>query len=132
MGSEMCIRDSVSSAYINQVNTFVEYCKANYLVLNVNKTKELIVDYRINKHDPDPVIIDGSEVNRSDHYKYLGVVMDDKLCWKFPVDYLCKKLNSRLYCLRKLNKFNVSSEIMELQFSCIQCLEILSECMGRK
>ena len=108
-----------SAVYLNQVNTFVDYCKDNYLVLNVSKTKELILDYRINKHDPNPVIIDGSEVQRTDHYKYLGVVMDNKLCWKQHVDYICKKLNSRLYCLRKLNKFQISSNILQLFYDSV-------------
>ena len=94
-------------------------CKDNYLVLNVSKTKELILDYRINKHDPNPVIIDGSEVQRTDHYKYLGVIMDNKLCWKQHVDYICKKLNSRLYCLRKLHKFQISSNILQLFYESV-------------
>ena len=88
-------------------------------MLNVSKTKELILDYRLNKHDPNPVIIDGSEVQRTDHYKYLGVIMDNKLCWKQHVDYICKKLNSRLYCLRKLHKFQISSNILQLFYESV-------------
>ena len=34
------------SEYEDQIQTFVMYCKDNYLELNVAKTKELIVDFQ--------------------------------------------------------------------------------------
>jgi hypothetical protein len=68
-----------SSYYISQVQSFVEYCESNYLELNVTKTKELVIDYKQNKSSNDPVIIHGSETQRTRSYKYLGMVIDDRL-----------------------------------------------------
>ena len=42
--------------------SFIQYCKENHLVLNVSKTKEMLIDFRINSIDPPLVLIDGSEV----------------------------------------------------------------------
>ncbi len=53
----------------------------NHLKLNINKTKELVVDYQRNRRPPVPVIIQGEEVERVNSYKYLGVQITKKLDW---------------------------------------------------
>jgi hypothetical protein len=66
-------------AYENELRSFVDYCDHNYLELNVSKTKEMLIDYRIKHPDYDPIVIKGSEVQRVETYKYLGVTKDNKL-----------------------------------------------------
>ena len=39
-------------------------------------------------------------------------MFDDKLDWCDRFDYVMKKLNSHMYCLRKMNAFRVSNEII--------------------
>ena len=46
-----------SSDYIAQIGHFVEWCKTNYLYLNVKKTKMIIIDFRNNLHVPDLIRI---------------------------------------------------------------------------
>ena len=101
--------------------SFVDYCKDNYLELNVSKTKELIIDYRTQKPDFDPILINDSEVQRTNNYKYLGVVIDDNLMWHDHINHLYKKLNPRLFCLRKLCKFGVDKKILELFYEAVIC-----------
>ena len=36
----------------------------------------------------------GHEIERSDKYKYLGVIFDDKLNWKYQINKMCSKLAS--------------------------------------
>ena len=62
----------------------------------------MVIDFRTKKHTPDSVVLKGSDVERVSVYKYLGIVMDDKLSWHPHVDFLVKRLNVRMYCLRKL------------------------------
>ena len=48
--------------YFSAVQNFSEWCKVNYLDLNVKKTKELLIDFR---NDPLPVpdlLVDGTVV----------------------------------------------------------------------
>ena len=101
------------SALLSQVDSFVNHCDANYLELNVSKTKEMVIDFRQTRPDPQPVDIKGSAVARVDMYKYLGIVLNNKLSWGDHVDFIVKKLNSRMYCLRKLNSFNITPEILK-------------------
>ena len=57
----------------------MNYCDRNHLELNVSETKEMIIDYRRNRREPDPILLKGSEVERVTNYKYLGVVLDKDL-----------------------------------------------------
>jgi hypothetical protein len=113
------ISNDDSMAYVTQVQEFVSYCEENYLELNVMKTKELIIDFRKCRPSLEPIMINNSEVQRTSKYKYLGVVMDDCLSWHDHIDHLCKKLNPRLYCLRKMSKFKVDQNVMQLFYQAV-------------
>ena len=52
--------------FFSQVDSFVNHCDANYLELNVSKTKEMVIDFRQTSPDPQLVDIKGSSVARVD------------------------------------------------------------------
>lgn len=106
------ISNDDDSMFLNVVQNFTKYCKESFLELNVSKTKEMIVNFHKAPVLPPPVVIEGSAVERVDKYKYLGIVVNNKLDWSSHIDYLMDKLSPRLYCLRKLNSFNVNSKIL--------------------
>ena len=108
-------------AYLRQLQSFVEYCDSNFLQLNTSKTKEMLIDFRRTSIAPLPVVIKGEEVERVHSYKYLGVTLNDVLSWGDHVDILMKKLNSRLYCLRKMANFNVRSVILDMFYKATIC-----------
>ena len=101
-------------AYRSEVNRFCEWCKNNHLTLNVDKTKELVFDYRRKKEPLTPLLIDGKIVSIVDSYKYLGPKIDSKLNWSNHAHDVCKKVNQRLYFLRKLRSFKFNPEILLL------------------
>ena len=103
--------------YRSEVKRFCDWCKDNYLTLNVDKTKELIFYYRIKKEPIMPLCIGDKTVTIVDTYKYLGLTIDSKLNWHAYVDRLCKIINQQLYFLRKLNSFNVNKTIMNLFYN---------------
>ena len=81
----------------------------------------MIIDFRRNATTPPSVCIKGSEIERVDTYVYLGVILNNSLTWGDHVDMLIKKLNSRLYCLRKMCNINVRSEILLTFFNSTLC-----------
>ena len=113
------IENRNNSEYLYEINSFVNFCNNNFLELNVNKTKEMLIDFRCNSDVPPPVIINDTEIQRVNTYKYLGVIFDDKLKFGFHVDHIVKRLNSRLYCLYKLNLFGVQKKILNLFYQSI-------------
>ena len=110
---------SDTNSYIDEVNSISEWCTANNLLLNVSKTKEIIFDFRRKDHKHDPIIIDNSAVSIVDSYKYLGTIIDQDLSWADHVNYVFSKCQQRLYFLRSLSKFHVSSTILHLFYSSV-------------
>src|SRR4029434_5643119 len=67
------ITNEKECAYRDEVDRLTGWCKENNLTLNVKKTKEIIVDFRRQKANPHPLIINGEEVERTSCFKFLGV-----------------------------------------------------------
>ena len=65
--------------YIEEVERFTTWCKDNFLDLNEIKTKELLIDFRKQPLAVPPITIDGEIVERIEKYKYLGIILDNKL-----------------------------------------------------
>ena len=80
--------------------------------MNVSKTKEMWTEFRKNQGCPKPIYIKGEAVERVDTYKYLGVFFDSKLNWKENINSVLKKVNLRMYCMRKLRSFGFNSDML--------------------
>ena len=52
-----------------------------------------------------PSLLKGEPVEIVEEYKYLGLVIDNKLSWEQCTDPIFKKGQQRLYFLQKLNFF---------------------------
>ena len=79
----------------------------------------MIIDFRKSKALPDPIIINDHTVERVSTYEYLGVMLNNDLSWSNNTDYIILKLNSRLYYLIKLRKFNVNICILNLFYQLV-------------
>ncbi|WP_419631026.1 reverse transcriptase domain-containing protein, partial [Thiolapillus sp.] len=126
------ISNDEDALYHKQIENFVNWCDKNYLYLNVSKTKEMCIDFRKNQRCPKPVYIKGEAVERVETYKYLGVVFDSKLNWKENINSVLKKVNTRMYCLRKLRSFGVNSGMLVTFYNAVICSIIVygSVCWG--
>ncbi|KAI3353878.1 hypothetical protein L3Q82_005088 [Scortum barcoo] len=91
----------------------------NHLRLNVNKTREMVIDFRRKKMPSQPLWIRGEVVEEVEDYKYLGVVIDNRLDWKSNTEAVYKKGMSRLSFLRKLRSFNVGSRMLEIFYQSV-------------
>ncbi len=60
-------------AYREEVSTLTKLCQENHLSLNIDKTKELVVDYRRQSREHTPITIDKTPVERVSSFKFLGV-----------------------------------------------------------
>ncbi|CDQ58637.1 unnamed protein product [Oncorhynchus mykiss] len=88
------------------------WCQENNLTLNVNKTKEMIVEFRKQQREHPPIHIDGTVVERVVSFKFLGVHITDKLNWSTHTDSIVKKAQQRLFNLRRLKKFSLSPKAL--------------------
>ena len=100
--------------YRNYINDFTKWCEEHGLLLNISKTKELIIDFRLKKDPLLPIIIKDQAVSQVRSYKYLGVTIDDQLKWDKHASNVFKKANKRLYFLRKLRQFKIDPTLISL------------------
>ncbi|XP_059843348.1 uncharacterized protein LOC132403733 [Hypanus sabinus] len=116
------------SAYREEVQRLMDWCRANNLSLNVNKTKEMVVDFRRAQSDHSPLNIDGSSVEIVKSTKFLGVRLTENLTRSLNTSSIAKKAQQHLYFLRRLRKVHLPPPILITFYrSCIE--SILSSCI---
>ncbi|CAI5695096.1 unnamed protein product [Oreochromis niloticus] len=122
------ISDNDEAAYREEVDRLAEWCDTNNLLLNTEKTKELIVDYRRNADPHPPIHIKGTAVERVNSFKFLGVHISEDLTWTTNCSKLVKKAHQRLFFLRTLRKNHLSSDILVNFYRCT-IESILTNCI---
>ncbi len=63
----------------------------NHLSLNIDKTKELVVDFRRQSREHTPISIDKTPVERVNSFKFLCVHITEDLTWSAHTDAVLKK-----------------------------------------
>lgn len=94
---------------------FIEWCDSSKLELNVSKTKEMVVTFSSRQRDLAAAVtttIHGKPVEVVEEYKYLGTIFDNLLKFSANTEEILRRCHQRLYLLRKLNSFGVSTHIM--------------------
>ena len=106
------ITNNDETAYREEVRALAEWCQENYLSFNVNKRKELIVDYRRQQREHAPIHINGTALEQVESFKFLGVHITDDLKWSNHTDSDVKKAQQRLFNLRRLKKFGLVAKTL--------------------
>ncbi len=107
------ISNNDETHYREEVAQLAEWCGANNLSLNVEKTKEVVMDFRRrNSTDHPPLTIDSSTVERVSSTKFLGVHITEDLTWTTNTMSLSKKAQQRLYFLRRLKRASLPPPIL--------------------
>ncbi|KAK3562354.1 hypothetical protein QTP86_033441 [Hemibagrus guttatus] len=92
------------SAYREEVQQLTAWCKDNNLSLNVDKTEEMVVDFRRAQSGNSPLFIDRSSVEIIKSTKFLGVHLAENFTWSLNTSSISKKAQQCLYFLRRLRK----------------------------
>ncbi|XP_037548521.1 uncharacterized protein LOC119425069, partial [Nematolebias whitei] len=106
------ISNNDETDYRNKVSRLALWCRHNNLSLNVDKTKEIVVDFRKMHAQHAPLTINGTTVERVGSTKFLGVHVSEDLSWSRNTASLAKKAHQRLYFLRKLKRAGAPTPIM--------------------
>ena len=94
-----------------EVNKVHDWLLANRLSVHyTNKTKFMIVQGPNTKDRRTTstnfkLIMGNHEIEKTDHYKYLGLLVDDKLTWKLQINKMCSKLSSVCGVLSKVRHY---------------------------
>jgi hypothetical protein len=96
------ITNNVETAYREEVRALGAWCQENNFSLNVNNTKEMIVDFRKQQREHPPIHIYRTVVEKVESFKFLGIDITDKLKRSTHTDSAVKKVQQRLFNLRRL------------------------------
>lgn len=92
-----------------ELSNIEDWLKINVLKLNVKKSKWMLLgvgklrDDRLNIDDK--IVMDHSEMERVYIYKYLGIMIDDKLNFKEHVLYVVKKIRKKIGFLTRISSY---------------------------
>ena len=76
--------------------------KVNNLFLNMDKTEEMVVDFRRTQRDHKLLDIHGSPLEFVKNTKFLGVHLAENITWSLNTGSTVKKAQQRLHVLRRL------------------------------
>lgn len=96
---------------LSRVNAWLN---ANKLKLNIEKTKFMAINSGKNSDlDNVCITIDGKEIERVKHFKYLGMVIDCHLKMKHHIDYISKKIAKKIGFLARIsNKLPIQHRVL--------------------
>ncbi|KAK3559104.1 hypothetical protein QTP86_004116 [Hemibagrus guttatus] len=106
------ISKNEESAYREEVQWLTAWCKDNKLSLNMEKTKEMVVDFRRAQSDHSLLNINGSNVKIVKSTKLLGVHLAEDLTWSLNTSSITRNAQQCLYFLRKLRKAHLPPLIL--------------------
>eukprot|EP00061_Rhincodon_typus_P009969 g33877.t1 len=118
------ISNNDESKFRREIEGLVAWCNENNLSLNVNKTKELITDFR-KKGRETPLSI---SMELRSRVKFLRVRITDDLSWTSHVNVTVKKAQQRLFFLKQLRKLGIFLRSLTNFYRCI-IESILSGCI---
>ena len=106
------INNNDETPYREEARALVGWCQEN--TLSLNKTKELIVDFRKPQRENAPIYIAGAAVEKVESFKFLGLHITDILKRSTHKDSVVKKAQQRLFNLRRLRKCGLSPKTRKL------------------
>ena len=108
--------ENVNTILNNELEKINKWMSQNHLKLNISKTKFMIFASRLKTSPPIKITlkIGTQEIEQVSHYKYLGLIIDDKLNWKKHITFLATKLSRSLGMLFKIRHFIVKKTILLL------------------
>ena len=107
------------SGYRQQADKLFNWCENNSLVLNADKTKEMINDFRRNKNFKEIMVVKDKIVETVQSFKLLGTIISDDMKWQQNSDSILRKARQRIYFLRTLKSFRVNKNILRSFYNAI-------------
>ena len=102
----LCAQNSNLEALEVEVNQEIAkvyaWLVSNKLTLNIAKSKFMIISNKKSISKELQININDSPLEQCDKYKYLGVMMDKNLTWKYHIEYISTKISKACGALAKL------------------------------
>ena len=102
-----------------KLSKLFEWLCINRLSLNISKTK-FVLFCPVNKPKiPVTILINNKAIAESNYIKYLGVLIDSQLTFKFHIEELKKKISRAIGVLYKLRSFVTTKVLINVYYAII-------------
>ena len=85
-----------------ELHNIAEWLKLNKLTLNINKTKYMIFQMPNKKVTVPTLTIDGVNIERVQHFNFLGLILDTHLNWHKHIEKIANKCSRTIGIINKL------------------------------
>ena len=101
-----------------------EWCNLNKLSINIKKTNYMIVKSPKKKSGNINIRLpnkygNSDIIEKRDHIKYLGVLLDEQLSWKHHVAYVCSRIAGNTGIFSKLRHYMSLAQLKRLYYSLV-------------
>ena len=111
---DITLTESISGTnkgYLQEaVHTVKEWSDNNNMRLHERKTKEMLISFKKNAIETQPLLVNNKSIERLTHFKILGVWLSDKLSWSHHVHHMTSRASPRLYYIRQLKRSGLTRE----------------------
>ena len=108
----------------HEVNKVQDWLLANKLSAHYGKKTQyiLFIPRSKAKYKPKNFVLNmgGHIIEQTSTYKYLGILIDDKISWKPQIDRMCSKLASVCGILSKVRHFLDRHSLMQIYYSLVE------------
>ena len=87
-----------------------EYCEQNKMKINYKKTKLMVFNPGFARDFLPRFTFNGDELEVVEETKLLGIVLRSDLSWSSNTDYMVKRANRKLWCLKRLKRLGATSK----------------------
>ena len=116
----MIPKDGVSHIQ-SAVDSVVPWLRSNKLQLNVDKCKELTIDFKRIRQSFVPISINDKDLDYVTEVKILGLNILNNLLWNDHISDVIKKANKRIYFLILLKRARVPpNDILNFYCTCVR------------
>ena len=102
----------------SELQKLTQWIRANRLSLNLQKTKYMLFSHTLSSL-PSDIFFDNSPLEKVSNIKFLGVIIDDKLSWKFHLDKICRIISRNIGVINKLKNCLPNKSLLTLYSSLI-------------
>ena len=101
--------DEIQRSLQTNLNAVTTWCEDNRMVLNVAKTKCMLITTKQRRHhlrnNQLAITLNDQELQQVKQHKVIGVVVDENLQWREHVNGVFKKVSQTLALFRRIKHF---------------------------
>ena len=106
-----------TNCYMNEIKRICKLSSEHSLILNPQKTKEMLFTTKRVPPAVEPVCVAGTAISISGAVKYLGVIIDEKLSFSEHCSRIIAKANQRLYIINRFRYLGAKPSFLKVLFS---------------